>query len=59
MTASILAERLTDRMCTKHPDVPIVEVLFHSDKLKNVWVLSICPSCQNEAAATMADEVRQ
>lgn len=45
MTAEIVAERLTDRTCEKHPDTKIVEVLFRSDKLKNDWVLGICPVC--------------
>ena len=51
MTTEIVAERLTGRMCEKHPDSEIVEVLFRSDKLKNDWVLSICPICHEEAAS--------
>lgn len=49
MTAEIIAERLTDRTCEKHPDSLLVEVLLRSDQLKNDWVLAICPVCHAES----------
>jgi hypothetical protein len=45
----IVAQRLTDRKCEKHPDSLLVEVLIHSEKLQNDWVVAICPDCKREA----------